>query len=102
MNLCGRSPCAIFGARTLSLVSRGRVRPWHRRHAADRHVRACRLIESLSREGTDGGAPTTAETTHAEVWRRDVRPPSDWAKTKKPATDVRRGLSNVAMMSVCR
>jgi len=50
-------------------------------------------------EGTDGGALTTLRQRVREVWRRDVRPPSDRIKRKNPRPVSGAGF---AMMLVCQ
>jgi hypothetical protein len=55
------------------------------RHAACRHVRACRQKSEI---GSDGSAlATLLAAMHGMMWRHDVRPPSDSgnAGLKKPA-----------------
>src|SRR5260370_36869743 len=63
--------------------------------AARRHVRACRLI-GVQVEGSDDGAQTTLWRRAWEMWRRDVRPPSDSKiPMKKPAADFSVRASDV-------
>jgi hypothetical protein len=59
-----------------------------------RHV-GVRLI-GVQVEGSDGGAQTTLRRRAWEMWRRDVRPPSDSKiPMKKPAADFSARASDI-------
>ena len=87
MKSCGMiaGEAQSFRARTLSLL-RGRLRRWPATPHAGTFARAGK---SFSRRFGRRRACDAPGDGHWEMWRRDVRPPSDSgnSQTKKPAAD---------------
>jgi hypothetical protein len=57
----------------------------------------------LDLKGSDDGALTTLRRRAWEMWRRDVRPPSDSENSKEKARRgfLRTGFNSFAMMRLC-
>jgi hypothetical protein len=52
--------------------------------------------------GSDGGALATLwQSAFYEMWRRDVRPPSEFRKQKSPQPFPARASIRIAMMQLC-